>query len=308
MKISLAPISYCWSKVDVEQFYQQVANSNIDTVYLGETVCSRRRELKFADYLALAHMLKDHGKKVVLSTMALVEAQSELNELKRAINNGDFSIEANDMAGVYYAHQARVPFVCGPTINNYNRASLDLLHQKGMYRFVMPCELSQSWLQAVIDSDTKPQYEIEVLGHGYLPLAHSARCFTAKHYQLPKDKCQTICQRHSKGLLAQTQESQPLLRLNGIQTQSAAQVDLISQIPQMIQMGIDYWRISPNKLADVALGNTLATLLNHVQLSDNATLQDELRQYELVKTNAHNCNGYWFGLPGMNFTAPPALA
>lgn len=308
MKISLAPISYCWSKVDVEQFYQQVANSNIDTVYLGETVCSRRRELKFADYLALAHMLKDHGKKVVLSTMALVEAQSELNELKRAINNGDFSIEANDMAGVYYAHQASVPFVCGPTINNYNRASLDLLHQKGMYRFVMPCELSQSWLQAVIDSDTKPQYEIEVLGHGYLPLAHSARCFTAKHYQLPKDKCQTICQRHSKGLLAQTQESQPLLRLNGIQTQSAAQVDLISQIPQMIQMGIDYWRISPNKLADVALGNTLATLLNHVQLSDNATLQDELRQYELVKTNAHNCNGYWFGLPGMNFTAPPALA
>ena len=308
MKISLAPISYCWSKVDVEQFYQQVANSNIDTVYLGETVCSRRRELKFADYLALAHMLKDHGKKVVLSTMALVEAQSELNELKRAINNGDFSIEANDMAGVYYAHQARVPFVCGPTINNYNRASLDLLHQKGMYRFVMPCELSQSWLQAVIDSDTKPQYEIEVLGHGYLPLAHSARCFTAKHYQLPKDKCQTICQRHSKGLLAQTQESQPLLRLNGIQTQSAAQVDLISQIPQMIQMGIDYWRISPNKLADVALGNTLATLLNHVQLSDNATLQDDLRQYELVKTNAHNCNGYWFGLPGMNFTAPPALA
>lgn len=308
MKISLAPISYCWSKADVEQFYQHVATSSIDTVYLGETVCSRRRELKFADYLALAHMLKNHGKHVVLSTMALVEAQSELNELKRAINNGDFSIEANDMAGVYYAHQAKIPFVCGPTINNYNRASLDLLHQKGMYRFVMPCELSKDWLQAVIDSGSQLQYEIEVLGHGYMPLAHSARCFTAKHYQLPKDQCQTICQRHSKGLLAQTQESQPLLRLNGIQTQSAAQVDLISQIPQMINMGVDYWRISPNKLADVTLGDTLATLLNQALLSDNATLQDTLTQFEQSNTATHHCNGYWFGQPGMHFSEQSAAS
>ena len=302
MKISLAPISYCWSKADVEQFYQQVASSSIDTVYLGETVCSRRRELKFADYLAIAHTLKAHGKQVVLSTMALVEAQSELNELKRAVNNGDFSIEANDMAGVYYAHQAKVPFVCGPTINNYNRASLDLLYQKGMYRFVMPCELSQQWLQAVLDTGSEPQYEIEVLGHGYMPLAHSARCFTAKHYQLPKDKCQTICQRHSKGLLAQTQESQPLLRLNGIQTQSAAQVDLIKQIPQMINMGVDYWRISPNKLADISIGDALARLLNKVQEDEETSLQNELAQFAQSNDHLSHCNGYWLGHPGMNYT------
>ncbi|GGB55706.1 U32 family peptidase [Shewanella inventionis] len=294
MKISLGPISYCWSKSDVETFYQAVATSNIDTVYLGETVCSRRRELKFSDYLALANMLKSHGKQVILSTMALVEAQSELHELTRAINNGDFCIEANDMAGVYYAHQAKVPFVCGPTINNYNRASLDLLHQKGMFRFVMPCELSKDWLQAVINTDTKPSFEIEVLGHGYMPLAHSARCFTAKHYQLPKDSCQTICQRHSKGLLAQTQESQPLLRLNGIQTQSAAQVNLINQIPTMINMGVDYWRISPNKLADIALADTLTNLLNKAQFND-------LAQVAITNTQSKDCNGYWLGLPGMDY-------
>ena len=195
MKISLAPISYCWSKTDVEQFYQKVAQSPIETVYLGETVCSRRREVKFSDYFELAKMLKAHGKHVVISTMALIEAQSELNELKRIIDNGEFSIEANDMAGVFYAHQAKVPFVCGPTINNYNRTSLELLHKKGMFRFVMPYELSKQWLTNVINHGSKPQFEIEVMGHGYIPLAHSARCFTAKHYQLSKDKCQTISQR-----------------------------------------------------------------------------------------------------------------
>ncbi|MDD8058794.1 U32 family peptidase [Shewanella metallivivens] len=311
MKISLAPISYCWSKADVEQFYQQVANSNIDTVYLGETVCARRRELKLTDYLDLANMLKSHGKHVVLSTMALIEAQSELNELKRAIDNGDFSIEANDMAAVFYAHQAKVPFVCGSTINNYNRASLDLLHQKGMYRFVMPCELSKDWLQAVMNTDTKPSFEIEVLGHGYMPLAHSARCFTAKHYQLPKDKCQTICQRHSKGLLAQTQESQPLLRLNGIQTQSAAQINLINHIPEMITMGVDYWRISPSKLADVSLGHDLAELLANLTATDTSQtgeLPTQLEQFLPAIDKQQHCNGYWLGLPGMQFTESAQLA
>ena len=304
MKISLAPISYCWSKSDVEAFYQHVALSGIDTVYLGETVCSRRRELKFSDYLELANMLKSHGKHVVLSTMALIEAQSELNELKRAIDNGDFSIEANDMAAVHYAHQAKVPFVCGPTINNYNRTSLDLLHRKGMYRFVMPCELSQKWLSNVINHGSKPAFEIEVLGHGYMPLAHSARCFTAKHYRLPKDKCQTICQRHSKGLLAQTQESQPLLRLNGIQTQSAAQVNLINQIPQMLDMGIDYWRISPNKLADITLGSNLALTLNQLEtgsLNKEALFTKQFDDSKSMSAASHHCNGYWLGLPGMDY-------
>ena len=296
MKISLAPISYCWSKTNVEHFYQQVASSAIDTVYLGETVCSRRRELKFNDYLDLANMLRAHGKHVVLSTMALIEAQSELNELKRAIDNGEFSIEANDMAAVYFAHQAKVPFVCGSSINNYNRTSLDLLHKKGMYRFVMPCELSRQWLQTVINGGDKPAFEIEVLGHGYLPLAHSARCFTAKHYQLPKDKCQTICQRHAKGLLAQTQESQPLLRLNGIQTQSAAKIDLIEQIPQMAAMGVDLWRISPNKLADIEMGSTLAIALNKTEPNNIMT------QEFINPNNRHNCNGYWLGLPGMDYS------
>jgi collagenase-like PrtC family protease len=308
MKISLAPISYCWSKPDVEHFYDQVALSHIDTVYLGETVCSRRRELKFNDYLNLANMLKSHGKHVVLSTIALIEAQSELNELKRAIENGDFSIEANDMAAVHYAHQAKVPFVCGPTINNYNRTSLDLLHQKGMFRFVMPCELSQKWLSSVINQDDKPKFEIEVLGHGYLPLAHSARCFTAKHYQLPKDKCQTICQRHSKGLLAQTQESQPLLRLNGIQTQSAAQINLIKQIPQMVDMGIDYWRISPNKLTDVTMGSNLAHALDHAKNDpqDLETLiKKQLNDQNYPSIINHHCNGYWLGLPGMDYADEP---
>lgn len=167
MHISLGPLLYCWQKQQVTDFYQQVAASQIPLVYLGEAVCSRRRELKWGDYLELARMLKQAGKEVVISTLALIEAPSEYTELKRQVDNGEFMVEANDMAAVYLANEHKLPFVCGASINNYNRASLDILQRFGMQRFVMPVELSKAWLSQVIQQ--KPSFEVEVLGHGYLP-------------------------------------------------------------------------------------------------------------------------------------------
>ncbi|GIU06719.1 U32 family peptidase [Shewanella morhuae] len=283
MNISLGPLLYCWQKQQVSDFYQQVAASNIPLVYLGEAVCSRRRELKWGDYLELAQMLKQAGKDVVISTLALIEAPSEYTELKRQVDNGEFIIEANDMAAVYLAKEHKLPFVCGASINNYNRASLDILARFGMQRFVMPIELSKAWLGQVIQD--KPAFEVEVLGHGYLPLAHSARCFTARHKQLTKDSCETICRQYSKGLLAQTQEQQPLLRLNGIQTQSAACLDLRSELADMEQMGVDVFRVSPSSMECIA---------NASALVDSITLQSNT-----VPLSAEQCNGYWFGEAGL---------
>lgn len=281
MKISLGPLLYCWQKQQVFDFYEAVANSNIPLVYLGEAVCSRRRELKFGDYLQLARMLKTSGKEVVLSTLALLEAPSEFTELKKQVDNGEFMIEANDMAAVYQAKTLGLPFVCGPSINNYNRASLDKLHSWGMQRFVMPIELSKSWLTKVLAAEpVPPGFEVEVLGHGYLPLAHSARCFTARHRGIAKDQCNTVCIEHPKGLLAQTQEDQPLLRLNGIQTQSAACVDLSREMADMQSMGVDYFRVSPTGVASIALAQ-------------------QLMQFEPLQAAELSCNGYWHDEAGL---------
>lgn len=287
MNISLGPLLYCWQKQQVSDFYQQVAASNIPLVYLGEAVCSRRRELKWGDYLVLAQMLKQAGKDVVISTLALIEAPSEYTELKRQVDNGEFIIEANDMAAVYLAKEHKLPFVCGASINNYNRASLDILARFGMQRFVMPIELSKAWLSQVIQD--KPAFEVEVLGHGYLPLAHSARCFTARHKQLTKDSCETICRQYSKGLLAQTQEQQPLLRLNGIQTQSAACLDLRSELAAMTQMGVDVFRVSPSGLECIAKASDLVDSINTPSALQSNT----------VPLSAEQCNGYWFGEAGL---------
>ena len=280
MKVSLGPLLYCWQKSAVIDFYHAVANSDIPTVYLGEAVCSRRRELKFSDYLELAQMLKDAGKEVILSTLALLEAPSEYLELKKQIESGLFTIEANDMAAVNVAKELKVEFVCGPAINNYNLASLQKLQSWGMKRFVMPVELSKNWLEKIIQAnDGHPSFEIEVFGHGYLPLAHSARCFTARHKGIRKDQCETICLSHPKGLLAQTQEAQPLLRLNGIQTQSAACSDLSNEMADMSAMGVDYFRVSPSSLDSVGVAKRLSQGL-------------------IIPATELSCNGYWHDAPG----------
>ena len=134
MKVSLGPIYFYWSKQKVYDFYQDIANSAVDIVYLGEVVCSKRNEIKLDDWLRIAQLLRDAGKEVVLSTLTLIEADSELKRLARICHNSAFLVEANDFAAVNLMSKQQKPFVLGPSVNMYNGASLNLLAKKGLTR------------------------------------------------------------------------------------------------------------------------------------------------------------------------------
>ena len=83
MKLALGPLLYYWPRETVLGFYEAVAKSPVDIVYLGETVCSRRRELRLADWLSVAAMLKEAGKEVILSTQVLIESGSDVTILHK---------------------------------------------------------------------------------------------------------------------------------------------------------------------------------------------------------------------------------
>ena len=67
-KLSLGPIQYYWDRDTVFDFYKQIAETPVDIVYLGETVCSKRRLMRDEDWLEIAAQLKQAGKEVVLSS------------------------------------------------------------------------------------------------------------------------------------------------------------------------------------------------------------------------------------------------
>lgn len=70
MKLSLGPLQYFWPRERTLAFYRDAARWPVDIIYLGETVCSKRRELGTRDWIALGAELTESGKQVVLSSRA----------------------------------------------------------------------------------------------------------------------------------------------------------------------------------------------------------------------------------------------
>lgn len=290
-KLSLGPILYYWSRDTVFRFYERIAATPVDIVYLGETVCSKRRILNRREWLDIAARLEQNGKQVVLSSLALIEARSELGSLRHLCENGRFLVEANDLAAVQMlAHQ--VPFVAGPTINIYNDRSLRLLAGIGLKRWVAPVELSRSTI-AAIAAGAPGEVETEVFAYGRLPLAYSARCFTARAHNLPKDDCQFCCQDYADGLSLSTQEEEPFLVFNGIQTQSARTYSLLDELGTLRTAGIDILRISPQSDRTERIIELFDRCIRDESLVDDA-------RHELAGlAPAELCDGYWNGVAGM---------
>ena len=290
MKISLGPIQYYWPRATVLAFYEAVAGSPVDIVHLGEAVCSRRHELRLADWLALAELLQQAGKQVVLSTQVLIESHSDLGAMRRVASNGRFLVEANDMGAVHC--MSGQPFVAGPHLNLYSAQSLGIVARLGATRWVMPLEMSRTGMAALL-AGRPAHLETEVFAYGRLPLAFSARCFTARQRNLPKDDCRFSCIEHPDGLVMQTREKQPFLVLNGIQTQSALVYNLVGEVDDMRAMGVDVLRLSPQSTNMPAI---LALVRGAVD-GAIAPLEAAARMAPLMPDQA--CDGFWHGRPGL---------
>jgi collagenase-like PrtC family protease len=296
MKLSLGPIQTYWPRDQVLAFYQAVAESPVDIVYLGEAVCSRRHEMRLKDWLDIATSLHEAGKEAILSTQVLIESGADVTVLHKIADNGDFGVEANDM-GAVRCLEGRVPFVGGPHLNIYNLPTLQLMAGLGMQRWVMPLEMNRTDL-AVLQQDRPAGLQTEVFAYGRMPLAFSARCFTARYRNLPKDDCQFSCIDYPDGLLMRTREDEEFLVLNGIQTQSAHVYNLLPELPELAGLGVDVVRISPQARHTPRVLALFAGVLR----GDIAREQANAELLALMPDKP--CNGYWYGQPGLDYRAP----
>jgi collagenase-like PrtC family protease len=290
MKLALGPVLYCWPRDRLAQFYAAIAETPVDIVYLGEVVCSRRREFRIDDWVALARDLAAAGKEVVLSTQALVESEPELRAMRRIAGNGEFLVEANDLSAVRLLAGRR--FVAGPHLNAYNGETLAWLAERGAVRWVVPVEMSRAAL-AILWAELPAALATEVFAWGRLPLAFSARCFTARHYDLAKDDCRFRCLEHPDGLLVETRDGKPFLALNGIQTQSAQVYDLSAALDELRALGVGVVRLSPQS---TGMPEVIRQFRARLEGSPEGGGLGELAL-------AERCDGYWHGAPGIEWRA-----
>lgn len=287
MKLSLGPVLFYWDRQQLLDFYADMAELPLDVIYLGETVCSKRRDMGLDDWIGLARELAQHSRaQPVLSGLTLVEAASELSSLRRLCDNGELLVEANDMGAVQYLSEKGVPFVGGPALNLYNGHALAEMVASGMQRWVPPVEMSGTMIRdarAQLAQLDVEQPEIEIFAYGHLPLAYSARCFTARAENRPKDDCQFCCQNYPEGIPLMSQEGEALFTINGIQTMSASVSNLLADYPALVANGADLLRLSPRASG---MGEVIAAF-------------DSVRKGALPPLAVDGCNGYWHGQPGM---------
>lgn len=292
MKIALGPNLFYWTKQATLDFYAEVAKMPVDIVYLGETVCSRRHELRAEDWLEVAGRLADAGKEVVLASQSLIESESDLKALRRVVDNGRFLVEANEMGAVRLLAEHKLPFVAGMSLNVFNNRTLQLLADMGAKRWVMPPESGRETLAGIL-KESPAGMETEVFAHGRLPLAWSARCFTARRFNLQKDTCEFKCIDFPDGLLLKTREHEDFLVINGIQTMSAKTYNLLRELPDLAASGVDIVRVSPQAQGTDAVVNLF-----------REAMAGELPAADAAKTAAAAlpegvCNGFWHGQPGL---------
>ncbi len=283
MRLTLGPLQYFWPRERVLAFYREAANWPLDVIYLGETVCSKRRELATRDWIALAHELAAGGREVLLSSLALLEAESELASLRRLVENGRCRVEANDMAAVQMVRERGMQFVGGPSLNVYNHETLRLLCEDGLVRLVLGVEQGRALVEEFRASGL-PLPELEIAVWGRLPLSYSARCFTARALDLTKDECGFRCIDYPDGLPLASRDGHAFLTVNGIQVQTAGFCDLGPELEDLRAAGIGLSRIYPQ-------AEGTAEVVSRFRAAIDTRVAPPRLGTE---------NGYWHGTAGMS--------
>ena len=243
-KLTLGPLVYHWSADRRRDFYARIADeAPVDEVYLGEVICSKRAPFQEADLPAIIERLERAGKTVILSSLAEVmlkrerKATADLAELEAP------EIEINNAAGLYA--RGRRPHRIGPFMNAYNEATIGWMAAQGATHVCLPAELPAPSIAIAAKAARDLGLGVEVQVFGRASLAVSARCYHARAHGRTKDNCQFVCENDADGMPLRTTDDSPILRVNGIQTQSETYINLLPETGRLIADGLTHLRLMP---------------------------------------------------------------
>ena len=287
--LSLGSVLFNWDAEDKRDFYFRIADeAPLDTVYVGEVVCSKRAPF-FDRYLPeVVERLRRGGKQVVHSTLVLIMSEREMDAVRALAGIPELLIEANDIGSA--ALLAGRPHVIGPFVNIYNEDTLNYLARKGASMVSLPWELSSPSIASLAKSAA---VELEVQVFGRVPLAISARCYHARMHGLHKDGCRYVCAEDPDGMSVETLDGESFLSVNGTQTLSHTVSNLIGELEELQEMGIRAFRLWPHSVDMVAVTEVFRDVLDGKRTAD-----DGRRRLEALAGFAPFSNGFYYGREG----------
>jgi len=300
--IALGPAPYSWGKERLIKFYsEEVPSLDVESVYIGDHVCSRRSMLSVEDLKPIVAKLKDKGKKVFLATLALATNNEDSESILKYCELFD-GLEAN-MIG--YLNLLKRPelngenkeLILGSYLNIYNWRSASFLKKYNPTRLVPAHELP---LDSIADMAEKSDIPIEMPVWGRVSTALSWRCYTARASEKNREECALVCLEHPEGMLLKSIEEEDLFMVDGAQVLSAKINCLIEHLPTLEANGVKYLRIVPDLNHTTEIVNVFKEVL--------AGRLDPRQGYEKLKAYAPQglCNGWLWGKPGWEYVAAVA--
>ncbi|WP_170394554.1 ubiquinone anaerobic biosynthesis protein UbiV [Ruegeria arenilitoris] len=243
MELTVGPSQFFWPADFWTGFYQDLTQSPVDRVVIGELVCSKRLPFyqdRIPDVIAA---LIEAGKQVSLTSLALITLKRE-RKLTAELAEMGVTVEVNDLTALAHLPKG-CAFSVGPLVNVYNEGTLNWLAARGANRVCLPPELPPESVEALTRVANDLDIAIEVWGHGRLPLAISGRCYHARLHGRTKDNCQFACEDDPDGLEVLTGDGRPFMAMNGVQTLSDSYACTDHQIDQLRWFGVSALRLSP---------------------------------------------------------------
>ena len=128
--LTIGPILFHWPAEQKRDFYFKIADeSPVDTVYIGEVVCSKRSPFFEEYYDNVTDRLTRAGKKVILSSLSEVMVTRERKMTEELAQNEIYEVEANDSSALYHLRGRRHRI--GQYYNTYNEETLKHLVLNG---------------------------------------------------------------------------------------------------------------------------------------------------------------------------------
>ncbi|MFP4044411.1 MAG: U32 family peptidase [Rhodosalinus sp.] len=260
-KLTLGPIAYHWPAETRRDFYARIADeAPVDEVYLGEVICSKRAPFHEADLPATIERLERAGKTVIVSSLAEVMLKRERKATAALAAMERPEIEVNNAAGLF--ERGNRPHRIGPFMNAYNEATIRWMAGQGATHVCLPPEMPAEAIAAAAEAAGALGLGVEVQVFGRASLAVSARCYHARSHGRTKDNCQFVCEADPDGMPLSTRDDTPILRVNGIQTQSESYVDLLPETGRLIGDGVTHLRLMPQAADMVAVASVFRQVLD----------------------------------------------
>jgi len=299
-ELTIGPILFNWKPEAWKDFYFRVADeAPVDTVYIGEVICSKRSPFFEPLYDEVAQRLQEGGKSVIFSTLAEVMTKRERKMTEGMCALEGFMVEANDTSALY--HLRGRPHAIGPFFNVYNEDTLEYLAKNGAKHVTLPPELPDTAIAVLGKKAKELGITLEVQVYGRVPLAISARCYHARAHDKVKDNCLYVCEKNPDGMDLETLSSEQFLSINGVQTLSHTYLNLMQEMEQMQSAGINAFRLSPHTHDMVRVAQIFRDVLDEKINDDEAE-----EQFKALKIPAPFSNGFFYGKPGYQWVEAEA--